>query len=111
MSEEALPTVLYWLMKHVLLGPILRLFFQPKIIEGAENIPKEGGAILASNHLAVSDSFFLPLKLSRRVDAHCGEATSSGPTTAVAAVSRQVVVDVVRLKLLLRLSMPLSSTE
>jgi 1-acyl-sn-glycerol-3-phosphate acyltransferase len=54
-------------MKHVLLGPILRLFFQPKIIEGAENIPKEGGAILASNHLAVSDSFFLPLMLSRRV--------------------------------------------
>jgi 1-acyl-sn-glycerol-3-phosphate acyltransferase len=59
--------VLYWLMKHVLLGPILRLFFQPKIIEGAENIPKDGGAILASNHLAVSDSFFLPLMLSRRV--------------------------------------------
>ncbi|MGW4209508.1 lysophospholipid acyltransferase family protein [Lentzea sp. NPDC004789] len=59
--------MLYWLMKHVLLGPILRLFFQPKIIEGAENIPKEGGAILASNHLAVSDSFFLPLMLSRRV--------------------------------------------
>jgi 1-acyl-sn-glycerol-3-phosphate acyltransferase len=59
--------VLYWLMKHVLLGPLLRLFFQPKIIEGAENIPKEGGAILASNHLAVSDSFFLPLMLSRRV--------------------------------------------
>lgn len=59
--------MLYWIMKHVLLGPILRLFFQPKIIEGAENIPKEGGAILASNHLAVSDSFFLPLMLSRRV--------------------------------------------
>ncbi|WP_089950948.1 lysophospholipid acyltransferase family protein [Lentzea xinjiangensis] len=59
--------MLYWLMKHVLLGPILRLFFQPKIIEGAENIPEDGGAILASNHLAVSDSFFLPLMLSRRV--------------------------------------------
>ncbi|GHH52786.1 lysophospholipid acyltransferase family protein [Lentzea cavernae] len=59
--------MLYWIMKHVLLGPILRLFFQPKIIEGAENIPKEGGAILASNHLAVSDSFFLPLMLSRRM--------------------------------------------
>jgi 1-acyl-sn-glycerol-3-phosphate acyltransferase len=65
--REALPKVLYWLMKHVLLGPILRLFFQPKIIEGAENIPKDGGAILASNHLAVSDSFFLPLMLSRRM--------------------------------------------
>lgn len=54
-------------MKHIFLGPLLKVFFRPRIIEGAENIPKEGGAILASNHLAVSDSFFLPLKLSRRV--------------------------------------------
>lgn len=58
--------MVYWLVKWVFLGPLLRLFFRPKI-EGAENIPAEGGAILASNHLAVSDSFFLPLKVSRRV--------------------------------------------
>ncbi len=54
-------------MKHIFLGPLLKVFFRPRIIEGAEHIPKDGGAILASNHLAVSDSFFLPLKLSRRV--------------------------------------------
>jgi 1-acyl-sn-glycerol-3-phosphate acyltransferase len=59
--------VLYFLMKHIFLGPVLKVFFRPRIIEGAEHIPKDGGAILASNHLAVSDSFFLPLKLSRRV--------------------------------------------
>ncbi|WP_189212457.1 MULTISPECIES: lysophospholipid acyltransferase family protein [Actinokineospora] len=53
-------------MKHILLGPLLRLFFRPKI-EGAENIPAAGGALLASNHLAVSDSFFLPLMVDRRV--------------------------------------------
>ena len=58
--------MLYWVMKYVLLGPILRLFFRPKI-EGLENVPAEGGALLASNHLAVSDSFFLPLMVPRRI--------------------------------------------
>jgi 1-acyl-sn-glycerol-3-phosphate acyltransferase len=53
-------------MKHVFLGPLLRLFFRPEV-EGDENIPDKGGAILASNHLAVADSFFLPLMLKRRV--------------------------------------------
>jgi 1-acyl-sn-glycerol-3-phosphate acyltransferase len=57
---------LYWLMKYVFLGPLLRLFFRPRI-EGAEHIPARGGAVLASNHLAVADSFFLPLMVSRRV--------------------------------------------
>ena len=58
--------MLYWVMKYVLLGPLLRLLFRPRI-EGLENIPASGGAILASNHLAVSDSFFLPLMVPRRV--------------------------------------------
>lgn len=53
-------------MKYVLLGPLLRLFFRPKI-EGLENVPPQGGALLASNHLAVSDSFFLPLMVPRRI--------------------------------------------
>ncbi|HWM00130.1 MAG TPA: lysophospholipid acyltransferase family protein [Nocardioidaceae bacterium] len=53
-------------MKHVFLGPLLRLFFRPKV-EGGEKIPDSGGALLASNHLAVADSFFLPLMLKRRV--------------------------------------------
>jgi 1-acyl-sn-glycerol-3-phosphate acyltransferase len=57
--------LLYLLMKHVLLGPILRLFFRPAA-EGLEHIPKSGGAILASNHLAVSDSFFMPLVIPGR---------------------------------------------
>ena len=58
--------MLYWLIKRVFLGPLLQVFFRPSI-EGAENIPEAGGAVLASNHLAVSDSFFLPLKVRRRV--------------------------------------------
>ncbi|WP_018686276.1 lysophospholipid acyltransferase family protein [Actinokineospora enzanensis] len=58
--------MLYWLCKWVLLGPVLKLFFRPRV-EGLENIPATGGALLASNHLAVSDSFFLPLMVPRRV--------------------------------------------
>lgn len=58
--------MLYWLMKRVFLGPLLHALFRPKV-EGAENIPEDGGALLASNHLAVADSFFLPLMLRRRV--------------------------------------------
>ncbi|KAA2256544.1 1-acyl-sn-glycerol-3-phosphate acyltransferase [Solihabitans fulvus] len=59
--------MVYFLMKWVLIGPVLKLFFRPRIVEGAEYIPAEGGVILASNHLAVSDSFFLPLTISRKV--------------------------------------------
>ena len=58
--------MVYSLMKYVLLGPLLRLFFRPRI-EGLEHIPADGGAVLASNHLAVADSFFLPLMVPRRV--------------------------------------------
>ena len=36
-------------------------------MEGLENIPAEGAAILASNHLSFSDSFFLPAVLDRKV--------------------------------------------
>jgi 1-acyl-sn-glycerol-3-phosphate acyltransferase len=58
--------VVYSLMKYLLLGPMLRLFFRPRI-EGLEHVPATGGAVLASNHLAVADSFFLPLMVPRRV--------------------------------------------
>ena len=56
----------YWLLKWVLVGPLLRLVFRPRI-EGVENVPDEGPAILASNHLSYADWLFMPLTLSRRV--------------------------------------------
>ncbi len=56
----------YWLMKTVVLGPVLRLIFRPWVT-GVDNVPTEGGAILASNHLSFSDSIFLPLLLDRKV--------------------------------------------
>lgn len=55
----------YWLVKF-LLTPIFRFFWRVKV-EGLEHVPTEGGAILAGNHLAVFDSFFLPLVIKRRM--------------------------------------------
>jgi 1-acyl-sn-glycerol-3-phosphate acyltransferase len=56
----------YWLMKFVFIGPLLRLIWRPWT-EGRENIPSEGAAIIASNHLSFSDSFFMPLLVPRKV--------------------------------------------
>lgn len=58
--------MLYYLLKYVLLGPFLRVVYRPRV-EGLENIPTEGPAILASNHLSFSDSIFLPLVCPRKI--------------------------------------------
>ena len=57
---------MYWLLKYVLLGPLLRLIYRPKAF-GLDNIPAEGPVILASNHLSFIDSFFIPLLVPRRM--------------------------------------------
>jgi 1-acyl-sn-glycerol-3-phosphate acyltransferase len=56
----------YWLFKYIFMGPLLTLLGRPKT-EGLEHIPDSGPAILASNHLAVADSFYLPLVVTRRI--------------------------------------------
>lgn len=56
----------YWIMKHIVVGPILLGVFRPWVV-GLENVPKSGGAILASNHLSFIDSIFLPLVVNRRM--------------------------------------------
>ncbi len=58
--------MLYWLLKYVVLGPILKLIFRPDV-QGLEHIPSTGPVILASNHLSFSDSIFTPLIVNRRV--------------------------------------------
>ncbi len=58
--------MLYWVLKNVLLGPLLRVLFRPRV-DGARHVPPYGPAILASNHLSFSDSIFLPLVLDRRI--------------------------------------------
>ncbi|MGW1057963.1 lysophospholipid acyltransferase family protein [Micromonospora rubida] len=58
--------MLYWLMKYVILGPLLRLIFRPRV-EGLRHVPDAGPVILASNHLSFSDSIFTPLVVKRKV--------------------------------------------
>jgi 1-acyl-sn-glycerol-3-phosphate acyltransferase len=58
--------VFYWFLKFLALGPLLKLIFRPWA-EGTENVPKEGPAILASNHLSYSDWLFMPVVIPRRV--------------------------------------------
>jgi 1-acyl-sn-glycerol-3-phosphate acyltransferase len=55
----------FWLIK-CFLAPLVWLYGRP-VIEGAEHVPAHGPVILASNHLAVADSFFLVLIMRRRV--------------------------------------------
>lgn len=56
----------YWLFKFIFMGPLLQLLGRPKV-EGLEYVPDSGPVILASNHLAVADSFYLPLVVHRRI--------------------------------------------
>lgn len=58
--------MLYWLLKRLILGPVLHLLFRPSIT-GKQHIPADGPVILVSNHLAVADSIFLPLMVKRRI--------------------------------------------
>lgn len=57
--------MLYWLLKYVLLGPWLWLIYRPAV-QGRSHVPPCGPAIIASNHLSVCDSFFMPLVVKRR---------------------------------------------
>jgi 1-acyl-sn-glycerol-3-phosphate acyltransferase len=59
-------SLFYWFLKWVALGPLLRIVFRPQV-DGAEHVPEEGPAILASNHLSYADWLFMPLTLTRRV--------------------------------------------
>ncbi|BCW70521.1 lysophospholipid acyltransferase family protein [Arthrobacter sp. NicSoilB8] len=56
----------YWFMKTFVLGPVLKLLFRPWV-KGLDNVPAQGAAILASNHLSFSDSIFMPVMVPRPV--------------------------------------------
>ncbi|MGX5717034.1 lysophospholipid acyltransferase family protein [Arthrobacter sp. MAHUQ-56] len=56
----------YWVMKRIFLGPVIKLLFRPWV-KGLDNIPAQGAAIIASNHLSFSDSIFMPLMVHRPV--------------------------------------------
>lgn len=83
---------------RVLAGPFLRLLWRPRVI-GAEHIPAAGGAIVASNHLSIVDSVFLPLMLERPLTfaAKSEYFTSKRPSQRLIAAylraTRQLSVD------------------
>lgn len=56
----------YWWLKKVVIGPWLWIYNRP-YSSGLDKIPAEGPVILASNHLAVMDSLYLPLLAERQL--------------------------------------------
>jgi 1-acyl-sn-glycerol-3-phosphate acyltransferase len=58
--------VLYWVLKWIVVGPWLRVLYRPWT-QNMDVVPKQGSAILVSNHLSFSDSFFLPLVCPRPI--------------------------------------------
>jgi 1-acyl-sn-glycerol-3-phosphate acyltransferase len=65
-NSDMAGSAVFWLaLKFVILGPLLRLMFRPRV-SGLENIPPSGGAILAANHVSFLDPLLLPLVVPRR---------------------------------------------
>ncbi len=56
--------MMYWVIKAIL-KPLLRAIYRIEI-EGLENVPRKGAAIIAANHLSFLDSFFIPLVVKWR---------------------------------------------
>lgn len=48
------------------ISPLARLIYRPRV-EGRDNVPREGGVILASNHLSFIDSIAIPVAAPRPV--------------------------------------------
>jgi len=55
----------YWVLKGIL-TPVFFVLWRVKV-EGRENIPTSGPAVLAANHQSFCDSFFIPLVVRRKV--------------------------------------------
>lgn len=58
--------MLYWFLKLVFVRPLVRLLFRPWM-EGEENVPESGPAVLVSNHISAGDTFVLPAMIKRRL--------------------------------------------
>jgi len=53
-------------LSRLVVGPFLHAYGRPRVT-GLENVPASGPAILASNHLSIVDSVYLPLMVPRPV--------------------------------------------
>lgn len=58
--------MLYDFLKRFAVRPLMKIFIRVDL-QGISNVPQSGAGILASNHLSVSDSVFLPAMLERPV--------------------------------------------
>ncbi|WP_040161769.1 lysophospholipid acyltransferase family protein [Nigerium massiliense] len=56
----------YWFFKFVLVRPVVTLGWHSRV-EGLENVPRHGGAVLASNHVSALDTLVMPALMKRRV--------------------------------------------
>ncbi|GAB2893665.1 lysophospholipid acyltransferase family protein [Neomicrococcus lactis] len=88
----------YWFMKTFVVAPVTNVLFRPWV-KGLDNIPKEGAAILASNHLSVSDSVFLPVAVDRpvvflaKMEYFTGKGLKGRLTAAFFRLSNQLPMD------------------
>ena len=58
--------MLYWLLKHLIAQPLFSAWWRPWV-QGEENLPDKGAAILVANHLAEGETVLLPAILKRRL--------------------------------------------
>lgn len=56
----------YRVARHFIIGPFLFVWGRPRTT-GRQNIPRTGPVILAANHLAISDSFYVVQSARRQV--------------------------------------------
>ncbi|RBQ15882.1 1-acyl-sn-glycerol-3-phosphate acyltransferase [Spongiactinospora rosea] len=85
--------MLYQVTK-IVSAPFLHLLWRPEV-SGVAHVPLRGPAILASNHLSVLDSTFLPLMLPRKVTflAKSEYFTGNPITAAYMRATGQISVD------------------
>ena len=69
--------MLYWFFVKGF-GWIARRRMGPTAI-GLENVPREGGAIIAANHLAVIDDALIPITCPQEMVVHVGGSVPRGP--------------------------------
>ena len=90
--------MIYWVLKKIFLGPVLKVLFRPWT-KGLDNLPVDGPAVLASNHLSFSDSIFMPLMVPRPVvflaksDYFTGRGIKGRLTAAFFKLTNQLPMD------------------
>lgn len=58
--------MMFWKVTRPICAPVIRATWRVRV-SGREHIPREGPAVLASNHLSILDHFLLPLATKRPV--------------------------------------------